>query len=289
MRQKYGITHLLGPSIELTTMIGCPLKCTFCPQDNLKSKYGKKDKYLSLKNLIQILNKIPKNTRIDFSGMAEPWANPNCTEMLEKVLTSGFNIAIYTTLYGMDDYEKVKNILEQFSAQIEAVVLHLPDANSNMRGWKYSDKWINALKTIASADIACGIQAMTMDGSGRVHPVLESIVGKLDAWTGHTRADSLNTQQIKEQAIRKSPLNDFSLTCASSPFYDRNVLLPNCDLVLCCMDYNLKHIIGNLLTQSYIEIFQSSKLQDIIKTNEKLGFTKCSICKSCDNVKPIYK
>jgi radical SAM protein with 4Fe4S-binding SPASM domain len=81
-----------------------------------------------------------------------------------------------------------------------------------------------------------------------------------------------------------TPRNDFALTCRSTPFYDRNVLLPNGDVVLCCMDYNLKHVIGNLLTQSYAEIFAGEKLAEIVKMNEAVGFDKCSICKSCENV-----
>ena len=40
MKEKYGIQHSLSPVMELTTMIGCPLMCTFCPQDALRTQYG---------------------------------------------------------------------------------------------------------------------------------------------------------------------------------------------------------------------------------------------------------
>lgn len=133
----------------------------------------------------------------------------------------------------------------------------------------------------------CGIGAMTMDDSGLVHPDLQPMVGRLPGWKGHTRADSLSVEQIGAQDISITPRNDFALTCASTPFYDRNVLLPNGDVVLCCMDYNLKHVIGNLLTQSYDEIMNGEKLKEIIKMNEAVGFDKCSICKSCENVRRI--
>jgi hypothetical protein len=53
------------------------------------------------------------------------------------------------------------------------------------------------------------------------------------------------------------------------------------------MDYNLKHVIGNLLNQTYEEIFAGEKLAEIIKMNEAPGFDKCSICKSCENVRAI--
>ena len=291
MRSKYGIQHPHSPVMELTTMVGCPLMCSFCPQENLRDNYGDKTKYMQPMDLMMVLAKLPKNTRIDFSGMSEPWANPACTMMLEMVLYMGFNIAIYTTLYGMtnEDARKVKKLLENHPKQVEVIMFHLPDSNGNMKGWKYSEEWVESLKIMTELELPCGFGAMTMDGSGKVHADLQDMIGDLPGWQGHTRADSLNVEQVGEQALSVTPRHEFALTCASTPFYDRNVLLPNGDVVLCCMDYNLKHVIGNLLTQTYDEIFAGKPLLDLIAMNEALGFTKCSICKSCDNVRKIYE
>lgn len=287
MREKYGIQHTDGPVMELTTMVGCPLMCTFCPQENLRTNYGKDTKYMQPMDLLTVLSKIPKNTRIDFSGMSEPWANPEATTMLEMVLYMGFKVAIYTTLYGMTNPERVKKVLESHPDKVEVVMLHLPDANGNMKGWKYSEEWLENLKVMSQLNLPCGVGAMTMDGSGLVAPELQNIVGRLAGWKGHTRADSLPVEQIGGQDISITPRNDFALTCRSTPFYDRNVLLPNGDVVLCCMDYNLKHVIGNLLKQTYEQIFEGEKLAEIVKINEKPEFDKCSICKSCENVRKI--
>lgn len=287
MRSKYGIDHHDSPVMELTTMIGCPLMCTFCPQDNLRDNYGKDTKYMQPMDLMTVLAKLPKDTRIDFSGMSEPWANPECTMMLEMVLYMGFKVAIYTTLYGMTDPERVRKALESHPDQVEIIMLHLPDANGNMKGWKNSEEWRKAAEVISHTNVPCGVEAMTMDKNGVVHPDLQEMVGQLAGWVGHTRADSLNVEQVEGQALHITPRHEFALTCRSTPFYDRNVLLPNCDVVLCCMDYNLKHVIGNLLTQTYDEMMQGKPLQDLIKMNEAVGFDKCSICKSCDNVRQI--
>jgi len=287
MRSKYGIDHYDSPVMELTTMIGCPLMCTFCPQDNLRDNYGKDTKYMQPVDLMKVLVKLPKNTRIDFSGMSEPWANPECTQMLEMVLYMGFKVAIYTTLYGMTDPERVRKVLESHPEQVEVIMLHLPDANGNMKGWKNNEEWQRAAAVISHTNVPCGVGAMTMDKNGVVHPDLQPMVGQLAGWVGHTRADSLDPEQVAGQALSVTPRNDFALTCRSTPFYDRNVLLPNGDVVLCCMDYNLKHIIGNLLTQTYDEMMEGKPLQDLIKMNEADGFDKCSICKSCENVRKI--
>ena len=285
MREKYGIVHTDGPVMELTTMIGCPLMCTFCPQEPLRTTYGDNTKYMQPMDLMMVLNKLPKNTRIDFSGMSEPWANPACTHMLEMVLYMGFDVAVYTTLYGMTDPARVKKVLEDHKNQVKVFMLHLPDANKNMKGWKLTQEWMNALEMMMTLELPIG--AMTMDKTGFVAPELQHIIGRLPGWVGHTRADSLNLEQIKDQPISITPHNMFPLTCASTPFYDRNVLLPNGDVVLCCMDYNLKHVIGNLLTQTYDEVMQGKPLQDLIEMNEADGFNKCSICKSCENVRQL--
>ena len=287
MREKYGIHHNDTPVMEITTMIGCPLMCTFCPQDNLRTQYGTSTKYMQPMDLMAVLAKLPKDTRIDFSGMSEPWANPECTMMLEMVLYLGFKVAIYTTLYGMENPERVKKVIEDHRNQIEVVMLHLPDANGNMKGWKNSETWMKALRVMATIDVPCGVGAMTMDRSGAVHPNLQPIVGQLAGWVGHTRADSLNVEQIGGQVISMTPHNEFSLTCKSTPFYDRNVLLPNGDVVLCCMDYDLKHVIGNLLTQTYEQVMQGKPLLDLIALNENPEYSKCSICKACENVREI--
>jgi len=287
MREKYGITHHDGPVMELTTMIGCPLMCTFCPQDNLRTQYGTSEKYMTQRDLTTMLVKLPRNTRVDFSGMSEPWANPECTAMLEEVLYMGFNVAIYTTLYGMTDPERVRKVVEDHYKQIEVVMIHLPDANGNMKGWKNSEEWQKAISIISRLRVPCGVGAMTMDRNGIVHPEIRNLVGTLPGWVGHTRADSLNLEQIEGQVISITPHNEFSLTCKSTPFYDRNVLLPNGDVVLCCMDYDLKHVIGNLLTQTYDEVMQGKPLMDLTAINEAPEFNKCSICKSCENVRKI--
>lgn len=288
-RTKYGIVHRNGPAMELTTMIGCPLMCTFCPQDNLRKAYGKDLKYMTVEGLSTALDKLPINTRIDFSGMAEPWANPDCTEMLRVTLEKGFTVAIFSTLYGLkaEEVDTVVSLLEQYNDQVEVVCLHLPDNNGNMKGWKYSDEWKQVFMTVARAKVKCGVGAMTMDQNGSVHEEIRDFARVSFGFEGHSRADSLDLDQVKGQPIKLPPRHTSSLTCYSTPFYDRNVLLPNGDVVLCCMDYGLKHIIGNLFRQNYNDIFQNKELLDIIAINEKAEFSKCSICKSCDNVRYI--
>jgi hypothetical protein len=279
--------------IEITTMVGCPLMCTACPQDQLMAAYGKvSDKYMSLDTFGAILDKIPSHVRIDFAGMSEPWVNPDATKMLEIALHRGRRVAVYTTLYGMtvdDSLRITTELLPKYKEQVGVICLHLPDDNMNMRGYKGSDEYRQVLKNFLNM-IKAGLfparkfQCMTMDKSGRVHRDLKDIMPNLGNWTGISRAGSLSKEQIEKSGVKPPPQNDFELVCASTPFYDQNVVLPNGDVVLCCMDYSMKHIIGNLLKSGYWDLFASQELARVRVENQKPEFSKCTICKSCDNV-----
>lgn len=279
------------PSLEFTLMVGCPLKCTFCPQDRLRGIYGKNTKYLSLDAFHTILNKVPKHVRIDFSGMAEPWANPDATAMLRHTLASGYAVAIYTTLYDMEpaDREMVVDLLRRHAAQIEVLCLHLPDRNGNMRGWRYSPDYeatLRAFIAVGMSGILCNFQVMTMDTGGKPHQDLDHLGIQLGSWTGHSRAGNVGEDDVAGQGITKMPQHHSAVSCAFTPFYDQNVCLPNGDVVLCCMDYSLKHKIGNLLEQDYYEMFASGGLAKLVSENMTPRFSPDSLCKSCDRAKP---
>ena len=281
------------PVIELTTVIGCPLMCSICPQDKLIKTYNG-TKYLKLENLQIILPKIPKYVRIDFSGMSEPWTNNECTNMFQYVLESGYDVGIYTTLVGMTlfDTDRFVNLIHKYHSQIKVLCIHLPDKHGNMRGWKYTDEYEYSLSKIIELQNFQFFQSMTMNETAEVHDDIKHFNIKLvdwnNNWLGHTRANSLTVTTQNKNSIYLHTEHQSPVSCASTPFYDHNVILPNGDVVLCCMDYSLKHIIGNLLRDNYDDLYISNELIKIMKENKKVTHSKCSICKSCDNAK-IHK
>jgi len=265
--------------------------CNFCPQGILRESYKGDEKYLSFANFQTIVAKIPKHVRIDFSGMAEPWINPECNKMLEHTLSSGYEVAVYTTLVGMtpSNTDVFIELLKAYPNQIKILCLHLPDEEGHLRGWKNSEVYQYALTHILNLDSDIkkhiGFQVMTMHKTSNLHRDLNHLtIPELNThWIGHTRAGSLNG--IIPENIDITPKHKLPVSCASTPFYDHNVLLPNGDIVLCCMDYGLKNIIGNLLVSSYEELYLSPVMVKLMKENKKFGYSKCTICKSCTNAK----
>ena len=271
------------PTLEITTMIGCPLRCTYCPQDKLRAEYGESvDKYISLDGFKTILAKVPAFVRIDFSGMAEPWANPYATAMLAHALAEGRNVGIYTTLLGMRNPDEVVALIVAHAKQVETVVIHLPDRNGNMRGWRWSEQYGAALRAFERLNGIVHLETMTMDQWGQPHPdLLEHGFGWVSAsWNGNDRAGSLDVDDLGEQPVERGERNLAALSCSFTPFYDHNVLLPNGDVVLCCMDYSIKHKIGNLILGNYHDLFASPVLTALRVENMKPDCGN-SICKRC--------
>jgi Radical SAM superfamily/Iron-sulfur cluster-binding domain len=278
------------PTLEFTLMVGCPLKCTFCPQDTLRGIYGENTKYLALDDFKKIVAKVPKHVRIDFSGMAEPWANPDATAMLRHVLELGFNVAIYSTLYDMsaEDGPVVIDLLRRHAAQVEVVCIHLPDRNGNMRGWRYRPEYefnLRGFLELAETGVLRQFEVVTMDTERRVHAELDHMGIEMRHWDPHTRAGNVPLEAVSGQAIAPMPEHHTAVSCSFTPFYDHNVCLPNGDVVLCCMDYSLKHKVGNLLEQDYYEMFAGPGLARLVAANMTPGFSRESLCKTCDRAK----
>lgn len=268
------------PTLEITTTLGCPLDCTFCPQDTLKAAYAAGEaRRLPLNDFVTIIDKLPKYVRIDFSGMSEPWLNTDCTAMLRYALEQGHHVALYTTLVGMNDANEVIGLLNLWRPQVEVVVIHLPDRLGNMRGFKSTPRYRQALKLFVELGRAGKVREFRLMSMGAPVDPLHPIDQILD-WEGCDRAGSLERANIEEQAVVDA-MHPTPVGCSYTPFYDQNVLLPNGDVVLCCMDYGLKHVIGNLLTGDYASLFTSPEMNALRTANMGYGCDG-SICKSCN-------
>lgn len=69
--------------------------------------------------------------------------------------------------------------------------------------------------------------------------------------------------------------------CGWNKDFTRNVVLPNCDVYLCCMDYGLKHKIGNLYVNTYDQLNRG-----FIKSLADCDNSMC-ICRECEIMKKI--
>lgn len=282
-------------SVEITTRIGCPVMCSFCPQVTLigrfKEENPKGEKMLKLEHFKTLIDKIPEWVDIHFSGMSEPFAVPNCGEMLKYARDKGHEICVYTTLVGAKK-EDIDILWDTDWTAHNRLCVHLPDDQEHFKA-KVTDKYIEVLKYLmAKPDMPerlrnRSVVLMTMSGNGLTDPKLLGIVPQgihaLGAFQPITRAGNLsNENEIFEG--QKVPKKTGAIYCSAAPDINHNILLPNGDIVLCCMDYGLERKIGNLFDQSYESLFVSDAYNEILQLqSEEDNELMCRYCDCARN------
>jgi hypothetical protein len=213
--------------------------------------------------------------------------------MLEHTLAKGYRVAIYTTLYGMtaEIAASVVALIEQYRPQVEVVCIHVQDKNNNMRGLKFKEAWVASFNVFVEAireNKVPNASIMTMDKGGEVHPFLQETGIRAPGFFAIDRAGTLDKEAVEGQPVHETNNAGKRIACASTPFYDHNVLMPNGDVLLCCMDYGYKHVIGNLMREGYYGLFRSDEMGEVVESNMQPNPDKCSICRSCYNVTEVH-
>lgn len=264
--------------IEITTTIGCKVNCKYCPQERLTKAYCSKNPSnttMSIEIFKNCIDKLSKDVIVDFAGMAEPWLNEECTDMVEYAVSKGHKVWIYTTLVGMSflDIERLNSL------DIEQLVIHLPD-KSGYADIPIDDDYLTKLKKITQLD---KVGRMSCSSQDIIDSRVEEIVNIAELDVGYEindRAGNLIDDKIKNHT------KEGSCVCALTGLgLTSNILLPDGTVLLCCMDYGMNHILGNLNTQSYEDIINSEELLRV-RTGLSHG-NGYGICKNCINALTI--
>lgn len=249
--------------LEITTHIGCPMNCDDCPQALLRSKY-KGRKTMSFDDYKKAINKVPTNVRIDFSGMCEPFVNKSCADMILYAYEKGHPLALYTTLQGatIEDYERLKDV------KYEVVTIHLPDEEGRST-FKITDEYLEILNKWECDNHSChGTVAEA------VKPYINPYKNLITFM--HDRAGNV------EGRPHTNIDEDRQIYCITSGLsLNHNVLLPDGTVLMCCMDYGMTEVFGNLFEQSYSEVVMSKEANEM----RRRLYGGESICRKCSNAK----
>lgn len=259
---------------EINAVVGCSIACKYCPQKKLINAYTGK-KMLSLEDFKTAIDKIPPYMTIAFSGFSEPFLNPEMAEMIRYAGEKGRDIFLNSTLVGLtkEKFEIIKDV------PISGFVLHLPDKNQNAK-IPISDDYIQVLKQVLDwKQIKDGEEQSVVtkaNGQGEPPDEISGIVsGKvLFHIELADRAGNLNDQELYSIGSHKGPIY-----CSYSPALNNNVMMPNGDIYLCCMDFGLQHKLGNILSQNWDEIRNSKELKRIRAALQ--DETKECLCRHC--------
>lgn len=260
--------------LEITTMIGCKVACVYCPQDKISHRYFGADRMMEFDDFKIYLEKVPRHIVVHFTGFAESFLNPRCTDMIEYAARRGHSIYVSTTLAGVTR-EDIRRLSKLAYYQFQ---IHLPSAGKLMN-LAINAEYFSLLSDLLTAGI---ITDLHFHGN-EVHPVVgawlrQHAVDFLE-FQIQNRAGNLNTEKVKARVSKP-------ITTAARPSgklrCDRiyqNVLLPNGDVVLCCMDWSAEYVLGNLKRDRFEDLYRSETFRRVLRGLRKPGVD--ILCRTC--------
>jgi len=264
----------INSSLAITTIIGCRNQCSYCPQKTVIKAYStiSKDSLMSLENFKKYISTVPKNIPLSFAGFSEPWLNTEATAMLLYANNNGFPIRVNSTLIGMnpEDIQKMEEV------PFIKFAIHLPD-NSKHTKINVDSIYLETLESLLKSNIKNQFFKYHKENDIDLHPEVKEVISKykakitsfgLNNRAGYSETEYQYSQPNKEKTLKAC--EDFR----------HNILLPNGDVALCHMDWNLKHILGNLNEISYSNLYTSEEFK---KINLALSNPNADLlCRQCE-------
>jgi len=267
-------TSVFVRSIEMTTRIGCPPNCSYCPQNNLLKAYNF-NTLATLEEIKLFFSRLHKPTLIKWTGFVEPTTHPNILDFIELGSFYEHPQMISTTCSGSVDYRR---LFENAYTKFTNIQFHLPDSSGYMKV-KVTENYLENLRI--SLDtlfeqkfkyVACNcfgesiqkdvfkliinhplfkpkkmrkritIMGQTLSRAGNIENSDKGIGNRilkketLDNELIALEDNKINFEELLKQKNRKSQPSG---TCARQRL-NQHVILPDGSTVLCCMDYSLK-------------------------------------------------
>lgn len=250
-------------SMEFTLNIGCKLNCEWCPQDKLVSAYGKAQRRFTLPDFRDVISKLPHEVEVDFSGMSEPLFNKDWMFMVAMALQRVRRVKVFTTLWGATpsavDY--------LCSSPLVELAIHLPSVRTTER-LELTDEHYQRIKKVIEGPVEADCLIFNCDGSPPQR--LADILDRDPEGYCVNRAGNL--------PWGSDPNHTGPLECArAGRDLNKNVVLPDGRVLLCCMDYSMQHVIGNLVEGTYGSL-QKGRNEVRAELDKETSTTLCRHC-----------
>jgi hypothetical protein len=233
--------------------------CSYCPQKTFTKVYRNSSGcyQMSVETFEKCISTVPNNICLSFSGFSEPWLNPECTKMILMAYEKGYNIRVNTTLIGMSasDIGQFKEI------PFIKFVIHLPD-NNGLTHIRVDQNYIETASMLLNSNIknlTWKFHQTTpeLKIKTEIADLLMETNSKIEFFGINNRAGN-----VKNYKNTRS-VNSDKLLCKCQDF-NHNILLPDGDVVLCHMDWSMKHVLGNLLKDNYQDLYSGESFQKIL-------------------------
>jgi hypothetical protein len=197
--------------------------------------------------------------------------------MLLYAHEKGHPISVFTTMVGVsiEDIERIKHV--PFAGNPNGgFVVHLPDQERKAKH-PITKKYIEAIEHLGK--VQHEIQNFTIMTMGTVHEAVRHVFPNAPTYAMWSRAGNLIGERMLKPELQQQDFlyvnhGDKQMTCGCDERLYHNVMLPNGDVSLCCMDYGIEEITGNLFEQEYNDVIPDP--YEVFK-----------ICRQCENAVDI--
>jgi hypothetical protein len=202
---------------------------------------------------VYYLHTVPKTTTVRFTGVSEPFLNPECPDMILWAHEHNYKIVLYTTLVGLTP-ENADHILH---IPFDKLVLHLPDALGNAKIPVTKD-YLETLGKILTG--VKNIEFMNMGPSFRTN----------------------NNENMARGITRKRKTGRVGCDYLDEPAYQ---VLPNGEVFFCCMTRGVSGYVGSLKENTYWELANPEAFG---KISYRMQTDPDSLCHQCDFSYPAW-
>jgi len=263
------VYRLTSITIEISNR--CNLRCIMCAHNKGMKRMPKDMEFNLLEKIITQTHTYIKT--ICFSGVGEPFMNPNIFRMIEHIKKNDKKVVIYTNGTLLDE-EKMLRLLK---LKVDILIFSVDgtkDSYEIIRGWSYEDikkkilKFIelrNKFKKNTKIKIATVIFEKNERELKNFDNYWRNVVDGIKY-----RPRILECEKEKEKRPRK---------ICREPWYGNFFIGSNGEVVCCCGDCNGELALGNILEQELKDIWRGERLRDLRRRHLKGNFPdRCKIC-----------
>jgi MoaA/NifB/PqqE/SkfB family radical SAM enzyme len=249
--------------LNVTTTSGCRGRCVYCPQDRYWEAMRERPRFLTAAEFESLVPML-EGTHFDvlsFGGFSEPFDNPEIVDLLMLAATAEFVDEVFVYSNGEAMTPETMRALEHVRLGTVDVSCHGFDPETYRRTRSFVDpvavrrNVIHLLRHRENIDnlVISVTGPFASDESLReLEELCESAGATLFRRDLHNRAGLLR--------IGRDERKSGAFRCAKFDF-EKPVLVPGGDLSLCCQDFALHSLIGNLHDRPFAELMASSPLR----------------------------
>lgn len=228
--------------VELSLKVGCKNACEYCPQNVYLKAYKGHAKDLSLEDFKKMLENIPNTYALQFAGKSEPFLNKDFPNMLIYAYSKGYKLNVFTTLVGFT--EEIADKLNKSGLILNIAHFHIYKSKS------MNPKDFAKNRTLFLKRVKCVLAETSMVSN----PLsIASHCFEIKPYVG-----------IIESVCYRAYNNSIDV---------------NGDIYFCCMDWSLKHKLGNIYeTPIDSEDVNFKRMELIAKMKSSDDF----ICRHCE-------